>query len=97
GLRSNVRGGFWQVVGVPDEEYGEEVMAWVVLKRGEDATIDELRAYCREQLAHYKVPRYWKLVDTFPMTVSGKAQKFKMREMATAELGLERAAAIRTA
>jgi fatty-acyl-CoA synthase len=86
-----------QVVGVPDETYGEEVMAWVILKPGQDATEEELREFCRGQIAHYKVPRYWKLVDAFPMTVTGKVQKFKMREMAIAELGLAKAAAIRTA
>jgi fatty-acyl-CoA synthase len=86
-----------QVIGVPDEKYGEEIMAWVVLKPGEDATGDDLRAFCQGQIAHYKVPRYWKFVDSFPMTVTGKVQKFKMRESAVAELGLEQAAAIRTA
>jgi fatty-acyl-CoA synthase len=86
-----------QVIGVPDQKYGEEIMAWVVLKHGEDATADQLRGYCQQQISHYKVPRYWKFVASFPMTVTGKAQKFKMREMAIAELGLETAAAIRTA
>src|SRR5262245_51451927 len=86
-----------QVVGVPDEKYGEEIMAWIVLKQGEAATSDELRSYCNGQIAHYKVPRYWRFVDAFPMTVTGKAQKFKMRELAIAELGLEQAAAILTA
>ena len=86
-----------QVIGVPDEKYGEEIMAWVVLKQGKDATIDELREYCQGQISHYKIPRYWKLVDSFPMTVSGKVQKFKLREAAIAELDLARAAAIRTA
>jgi fatty-acyl-CoA synthase len=86
-----------QVIGVPDERYGEEVMAWVVLRAGQEATEDELRAYCRERIAHFKVPRYWKFTDAFPMTVTGKIQKFKMRETAVEELGLQRAAAIRTA
>ena len=86
-----------QVVGVPDETYGEEILAWVVLKPGEDATIDQLREYCAGQIAHYKIPRYWKFVDSFPMTVTCKVQKFRLREIAIAELGLEHAAAIRTA
>src|SRR5437870_5367126 len=78
-----------QVIGVPDQKYGEEIMAWVVLKHDEDATADQLRDYCQQQISHYKVPRYWKFVASFPMTVTGKAQKFKMREMAITELGLE--------
>jgi fatty-acyl-CoA synthase len=86
-----------QVVGVPDERMGEELMAWLVVREGKDVTEDELRAFCRERLAHFKVPRYWKIVDEFPMTVTGKIQKFKMREIAITELGLEQAAAIRTA
>jgi fatty-acyl-CoA synthase len=86
-----------QIVGVPDERYGEEVMAWVILKEGEAATGDELRAYCQGRIAHYKVPRYWKFTDAFPMTITGKIQKFKMREAAVEELGLQRAAAVRTA
>jgi len=64
---------------------------------GEGVTEDEIKAFCREQLAHFKVPRYVKFVDEFPMTVTGKIQKFKMREVAIAELGLGDAAAIRTA
>jgi len=86
-----------QVIGVPDEKYGEAVMAWVILKAGHDATEDELRDYCRARIAHYKVPRYWKFTDAFPMTVTGKIQKYKMRETATEELGLESAAAVRMA
>jgi fatty-acyl-CoA synthase len=86
-----------QVIGVPDEKYGEELMGWVVLRIGEEATGEELRTFCLGKIAHYKVPRYWKFVEAFPMTVTGKVQKFKMREMAIEELGLARAAAIRTA
>jgi fatty-acyl-CoA synthase len=86
-----------QVVGVPDERYGEEIMAWVVLKQGEEATVEELREYCQAQISHYKIPRYWKLVDSFPMTVTGKVQKFRLREIAIGELQLEKAAAIATA
>ena len=74
-----------QVIGVPDETYGEEVMAWVILKPGEAATADDLIDYCRGKIAHYKVPRYWRMTDQFPMTVSGKVQKYKLREMALQE------------
>ncbi len=86
-----------QVIGVPDERYGEEVMAWVILKPGATTTGEELREYCRGRIAHYKAPRYWRFTDSFPMTVTGKIQKFKMRETAVRDLGLEAAAAIRTA
>src|SRR5262245_50073954 len=65
-----------QIIGVPDEHYGEEVMAWVILKPDEEATPDELRDYCRGQIAHFKVPRYWHFTDSFPMTVTGKVQKY---------------------
>jgi fatty-acyl-CoA synthase len=87
-----------QVVGVPDAKYGEEVMAWVKLRPGASAlTEDEVRAYCKGKLAHYKVPRYVRLVVEFPMTVTGKVQKYKLRERAIEELGLGAAAAIETA
>ena len=71
-----------QVIGVPDKKYGEEVMAWVILKPGQTTTAGELTDYCRGKIAHYKVPRYWRMTDQFPMTVSGKVQKYKLREMA---------------
>src|SRR5947209_8531378 len=86
-----------QVIGVPDAKYGEEIMAWVRLREGATTTADELREFCKGKIAHFKVPRYVKLVDEFPMTVTGKIQKFKMREAAIAELGLESAAGERTA
>jgi fatty-acyl-CoA synthase len=86
-----------QVIGVPDERYGEEVMAWVLLKPGTSASEEEIREYCRGRIAHYKVPRYVKFTDGFPMTVTGKIQKFKMRETAVAELNLAQAAAMQTA
>jgi fatty-acyl-CoA synthase len=86
-----------QVVGVPSERYGEEVMAWVRLRPGAALTGDELAAFCRGRIAPFKVPRYWKFVDAFPMTVTGKVQKFRMRELAVRELGLERDAGVRTA
>ena len=78
-----------QVFGVPDARYGEEVCAWIVLKAGEDATQAEIQDYCREQIAHYKVPRYIRFVPELPMTVTGKAQKFVMRERMLEELGIE--------
>jgi fatty-acyl-CoA synthase len=86
-----------QVIGVPDERMGEELMAWVVLREGATTTEDELREFCRSQVAHFKVPRYIRFVKDFPMTVTGKVQKFKMREMAIEELGLQKAASIKTA
>ncbi len=86
-----------QVIGVPSEKYGEEVMAWVKLREGAAATGDELATWCKGKIASYKIPRHWKFVDSFPMTVTGKVQKFKMREVAVEELGLEKAAGVRTA
>jgi fatty-acyl-CoA synthase len=77
-----------QVIGVPDERYGEEVCAWVVLKPAAALDEEQLRAFCRDRIAHYKVPRYVRFVDSFPMTVTGKIQKFKMREVEIAERGL---------
>jgi fatty-acyl-CoA synthase len=77
------------VIGVPDERYGEEIMAWVQLREGAGASSDDLKDFCKGKIAHYKVPRYVKLVDEFPMTITGKVQKFKMRESAIEELGLE--------
>ena len=86
-----------QVIGVPDERYGEELMAWVLARSGASLTPSEVREFCRGRIAHYKIPRYVKLVDGFPMTVTGKVQKFRMREQAVAELGLDTAASTRTA
>ena len=77
-----------QVIGVPSAKYGEEVMAWVRCKPGASATEADLLAHCKGRIATYKIPRYWKFVDQFPMTVTGKVQKFRMREMAAEELGL---------
>ena len=77
-----------QVIGVPDERYGEELCAWIKLRDGEDANADEIKAFCKDQIAHFKVPRYVRFVDEFPMTVTGKIQKFKMRETTIAELNL---------
>jgi fatty-acyl-CoA synthase len=78
-----------QVIGVPSDKYGEEVMAWVRLVAGESRSGDELRAACLGRIATYKIPRYWKFVDSFPLTVTGKVQKYRMRELAVAELANE--------
>jgi fatty-acyl-CoA synthase len=86
-----------QVIGVPDERYGEELMAWIILRPGAALTADEVREFCQGRIARFKIPRYTKFVDSFPMTVTGKVQKFKMRELAVQELGLEEAAAVATA
>ncbi len=86
-----------QVIGVPDPKYGEEIMAWVKVKPGEQLTEEELREYCKGKIAHNKIPHYIKVVDSFPMTVTGKIQKFLMRQQSTEELGLQSAASIQTA
>jgi len=85
------------VIGVPDEKYGEELMAWVKLEKDAVLSEQEVKDYCRNRIAHFKIPRYVKFVDDFPMTISGKIQKFKMRDAAIAELGLEKASKIETA
>jgi fatty-acyl-CoA synthase len=77
-----------QVFGVPDERYGEELCAWVILRAGEAMQAAELQAFCQGQIAHYKVPRHIRFVDEFPLTVTGKVQKFVMREQMVAELGV---------
>jgi fatty-acyl-CoA synthase len=77
-----------QVVGVPDAKYGEEICAWIVLKPGQTTTDVELREFCKGQIAHYKIPRYMRFVNEFPMTVTGKIQKFKIRDAMKDELGL---------
>ncbi len=86
-----------QVIGVPDARYGEELMAWVVARPGASPGTEEIREFCRGQIAHFKIPRYVKFVDGFPMTVTGKVQKYIMREQAVQELGLEQAEAVQTA
>jgi fatty-acyl-CoA synthase len=78
-----------QVYGVPDKKYGEQVMAAIILKKGMEMSEDEVRDFCRGKIANYKIPKYVKFVDGYPMTASGKIQKFKMREMAIKELQLE--------
>jgi fatty-acyl-CoA synthase len=86
-----------QVIGVPSARYGEEVMAWVKPRPGAILTDEALTAYCRGKIATFKIPRYWKLVEGFPMTVTGKIQKFRMRETAVEELGLQVDAGVQTA
>ncbi|MBK7398586.1 MAG: AMP-binding protein [Myxococcales bacterium] len=86
-----------QVIGVPSERYGEEVMAWVRPRPGTHLDAAALEGYCKGRIATYKVPRYWRIALEFPMTVTGKVQKFRMREIAVEELGLHRAAAVSTA
>jgi fatty-acyl-CoA synthase len=86
-----------QVIGVPDAKYGEELCAWVKVRAGSELTEEEVRAFCVGKIAHYKVPRYVRFTQEFPMTVTGKVQKFRMRETSVAELGLEAIGQARTA
>lgn len=86
-----------QVIGVPDLKYGEELMAWIKLKDGQNTTPEEIKAFCKGKIAHYKIPRYIKFVDSFPMTVTGKIQKYKMRNESIEELGLAEVATMKTA
>jgi fatty-acyl-CoA synthase len=85
------------VIGVPDSKYGEELMAWVSVNNGDQLCAEEIQEFCRNRIAHYKIPRYIKFVDEFPMSVSGKIQKFRMREISIAELDLEDVSRIETA
>jgi len=85
------------VTGLPDERLGETVLAWIKLKAGQTATADEMKAYCKGQIAHFKIPEHIRFVDAFPTTLSGKIQKFKIRESEIHERGLEKAASIETA
>ncbi len=86
-----------QVIGVPDLKYGEELCAWIRLRPGQDLDTEQVKEYCRGKIAHYKIPRYVRFTSDFPMTVTGKVQKFKMRETSITELGLEAAGQTRTA
>jgi fatty-acyl-CoA synthase len=86
-----------QVIGVPSERYGEEVMAWVKPKDGAQLTGEQLAEFCKGKISTFKIPRYWRFVDGFPMTVTGKVRKIEMREVSVKELGLEKAAAVTTA
>jgi fatty-acyl-CoA synthase len=86
-----------QVIGVPDARYGEELCAWVKLRPGSTLGAEQIREFCTGKIAHYKIPRYVRVTGEFPMTVTGKVQKFKMRETSIGELGLHTAAEARTA
>ena len=86
-----------QVIGVPDVKYGEELCAWVKLRPGSELTAEQVREFCTGKIAHYKIPRYVRVAEDFPMTVTGKVQKFKMRETSVDELGLTDASRMRTA
>ena len=86
-----------QVVGVPDIKYGEEVIAYIRLREGEEMTVEEIKEYCQGKIARYKIPRYVQIIEEFPMTASGKIQKYKLREMAIENLGLQDAASVETA
>ena len=77
-----------QVIGVPDARYGEEIMAWIQPREGAELEADDIKAFCQGQIAHYKIPRYVKFTDEFPMTITGKIQKYLMREMSIEDLGL---------
>jgi fatty-acyl-CoA synthase len=79
-----------QIIGVPSEKFGEEVMAWVKVRKGFEVSETELLEYCQGRIAHYKVPKYWKFVDEFPMTISGKIRKVEMREISIKELELDK-------
>jgi fatty-acyl-CoA synthase len=85
------------VIGVPDIKYGEEVCAWIRLREGQQVTADDVREFCRGQIASYKIPRYVRFTTEFPTTVTGKMQKFIMREISIEELGLSGADSVRTA
>src|SRR5205085_2566265 len=86
-----------QVIGVPDQKYGEEIMAWLRVREGVTLSKDDVADFCKGRIAHYKVPRYVHATDEFPMTVTGKIQKYKMREAAIELLGLHDAAGVETA
>ena len=85
------------MIGVPDIKYGEAVMAWVKLKEGETSSTEELTEYCKGNIAHFKVPKYFKFTESFPMTVTGKIRKIEMRQISIRELELDAASKIETA
>ena len=85
-----------QVIGVPDDQYGEEIMACIILKEGESMTVDEMKQYIRDHMAKHKVPKYIDFVDSFPMNAAGKILKFKMREDAIEKLGIKKVEGIVT-
>ena len=86
-----------QVIGVPSKQYGEEIMACIILKQGQEMTEEEVKDYFRAQMSRHKVPRYVRFMDSFPMTASGKIQKFVLREQAIELLNLQADASIETA
>ena len=86
-----------EVIGVPDRKYGEQVAAWIVREKGSELTAEQVRQFCEGKIARFKIPHYVKFVEEFPITISGKVQKFRMREIAVKELGLESEAGIETA
>jgi fatty-acyl-CoA synthase len=86
-----------QVVGLPDERFGEELCAWVRLRPGENLTEEGVKEYCRGKIAHYKVPRYVVFVDEYPTTVTGKVQKYRLRELGVERFALGKAASVETA
>ena len=83
--------------GVPDERYGEELVAWLITTGGEELDAADIRAFCEGKIARFKIPRYVRVVDAFPLTVTGKVQKYKMRDHEIEALGLESAAGAKTA
>src|SRR5262249_13612528 len=85
------------VVGLPDIKFGETVLAWIRLKAGVEMTEEEVREHCRGKIAHFKIPQYVRFVDSFPMTVTGKIRKFRIREIEIEERGLQAAASVKTA
>jgi fatty-acyl-CoA synthase len=84
------------VIGVPSEKFGEEIMAWVKIKSDEIANSDDLVRFCKDQIAHYKIPKYWKFVNSFPITVTGKIRKVEMKQISVKELGLETLLKVKT-
>ncbi len=86
-----------KVIGVPDEKYGEVVMAWIKLRKGEESSVEELTEFCKNKIAHFKVPKYFRFTEDFPMTVTGKVRKIEMRQISIKELNLDAASKIETA
>jgi fatty-acyl-CoA synthase len=96
-LYTNPKIGEVHITGLPDERLGEAVLAWIKLKAGETATAEEIKTFCKGQIAHFKIPEHIRFVDAFPTTLSGKIQKYKIRESEIEARGLERVAGIETA
>jgi fatty-acyl-CoA synthase len=96
-LYSNPKVSDVQVIGVPSIKYGEEVLACIKLREGETSSEEEIREFCQGKIARYKIPKYVRFMDSYPMTASGKIQKYKLRDWAVEELGLQDAAGVETA